>query len=368
MLTFAIAAKLPAKKKLDVSFKENEKEIAVFIPAYKEDQVILEVARSAVNHNYARHDVYVIADSLKASTLFELRKMDLTVIEVFFEKSTKAKALNKALALVSEKTTKSYDIAVVLDADNMMEDGFLAKMNEAYNQGFLVVQGQRIAKNMDSQFAILDGLSEAINNNIYNLGQVRIGFSARLVGSGMAFNYDLFQKLMGSVEAIGGFDKELELKLLEQGHYIHYLPDAIVLDEKVSKAAVFGKQRQRWIAAQYFYLRAYASTSCKALVLKGEIDFFNKIIQMALPPRLLLTAFLGLGCLIHLFCIEQLWWLWSVGFLSNVIANTISIPRSMYKLKTLWALLQLPKAILIVFFSMFKLGKANKKFLHTPHG
>jgi len=368
MLFFAVAARFPVKKSIDDFCPENEKPIAVFIPAYKEDQVILDVARSALNHDYKRYDVYILADSLKESTLFELRKMPLTVIEVFFEESTKAKALNKGLTVVSEIGKESYEIAVVLDADNIMEDGFLSKINKAYNQGFSVVQGQRVAKNMDSQFAILDGISEAINNNIYNLGHVNMGLSARLVGSGMGFDYHLFQKLMKSVEAIGGFDKELELKLLEQGDYIHYLPDAIVLDEKVSKAVVFGKQRQRWIAAQYFYLRAYARTSCKAFVLRGEVDFFNKIIQMALPPRLLLTAFLGIGSLIHWLWLDQILGLWLLGFLSNVIANAISIPRSMYTLKTLWAFLQLPKAVLIIFFSMFKLGQANKKFIHTPHG
>jgi cellulose synthase/poly-beta-1,6-N-acetylglucosamine synthase-like glycosyltransferase len=52
------------------------------------------------------------------------KKLPIKLIEVSFDKSTKSKALNKAMATLDQD-----DIAVVLDADNVMAPDFLAKIN-----------------------------------------------------------------------------------------------------------------------------------------------------------------------------------------------------------------------------------------------
>lgn len=366
MFIFAVGARLGSKKALiDVSSTPiEEASIAVFIPAYKEDAVIVDVAQKALGQNYKNYKVVVIADSLQAETLEQLRALPIQVVEVFFEQSTKVKALNHAMAQVES----TYELAVILDADNVMEEAFLSKINRAYQEGATVIQGRRIAKNTNTSYALLDALSEAINNNIYNLGQINLGFSARLVGSGMAFKYSLYQALMEDSIAVGGFDKELELKLLKQGKFIHYIDNAIVWDEKVSKVGVFAKQRRRWIAAQYHYLKEYGGDACRDLISKGNIDFFNKIYQMALPPRLLLPVFLAIGLVLSYLLDSETVWIWLVGFVANVLANLISIPRKMYSIQLLKALLKLPVAIIFMLLSLIKLKGANKKFYHTPHG
>ena len=73
--------------------------VAVLIPAYKEDQVITGVAEQALEQSYPSdfYDVVVIADSLQPTTLQRLRALPIKVIEVSFEKSTKVKALNRAM-------------------------------------------------------------------------------------------------------------------------------------------------------------------------------------------------------------------------------------------------------------------------------
>ncbi len=362
MLVFALAAHRPKRKNtLDV---KREHSIAVFIPAYKEDSVIFDVAVKALNQNYSNYDVFVIADSLKEDTIEKLGEIPVRVVEVSFEKSTKVKALNAALELIKFK----YDMALVLDADNLMEEQFLRKINEQYCKGYEVIQARRVAKNLNSNFAVLDAVSEAINNNIYNQGQINLGFSARLVGSGMAFDYDLFKRLLSVAEAVGGFDKELELNLLKEGEYIHYVDDAILWDEKVSKSAVFGRQRTRWIAAQFYYLKLHALPALKGLVVNGNVDYFNKICQMALPPRLLIPALLFIGTIVNFFFLPQLFLLWAVGLAANLVANLISIPVSMYNMNSLKAVCSLPKAVFVMFFAMFKMRNANKTFIHTPHG
>lgn len=81
-----------------------------------------------------------------------------------------------------------------------------------------------------------------------------MGLSAALIGSGMAFNYTLFKEIMLSINAVGGFDRALELSLIKEGEKIYYLQDVDVLDEKVQSHANFSDQRRRWLSAQLHYL------------------------------------------------------------------------------------------------------------------
>jgi len=362
MLFFALAGKLKTNSS-SVSKVEAKNKYAVFIPAYKEDAVIVEVAKQALTQDYPFYDVIVIADSLQSSTLEQLKTLAIKVVEVTFEQSTKAKALNQAMQVLEE----AYDVALVLDADNVMQADFIYQLETRFQQGAQVVQGQRVAKNSKASFAVLDAVSEAINNNIYNQGPVNVGLSARLVGSAMAFDYELFKSVMQSVNAIGGFDKELEIKLLLQGKYLAYAAEAIVLDEKVRKAAVFQKQRTRWVAAQFHYLFHYGGRAFAELVQKGNVDLFSKMIQMALPPRLLLTGVLFVGTLLHFVLLPAVAGLWAVGLLCNVLANVLSIPSQYYNLKTIKAILVLPYAFFLMVMAMTKMKGANKQFIHTPH-
>lgn len=96
------------------------------------------MAISALQQQYpmGMYDVVVIADSFKEETLQILRGLPVKLIEVQFEKSTKSKALNRAM----EALRVPYD-TVVLDADNIASIDFLAKINAAFDKGYIAVQG-----------------------------------------------------------------------------------------------------------------------------------------------------------------------------------------------------------------------------------
>lgn len=349
----------------------NIKKIAVLIPGYKEDEVIVEVAKAALLQEYpsAQYDVVIIADSFQDETILALKALPIIVIEVSFEKSTKSKALNKAMSTLENH----YDIAVVLDADNIMADDFLKKINAAIEQGFTAVQGHRTAKNTNNSWAILDAISEEINNNIFRKGHRVLGLSSAIIGSGMAFQYNYFKTLMASATAVGGFDKEIELKMLKEGHTIVYLNDAIVFDEKIQKAEVFGNQRRRWLSAQLHYFKKDILNACKHLVLKGNVDYFDKAIQFIQPPRILL---LGAVILCSVSFVLLNYWLdnpkayskyWVVLLIACVLSFVFSVPKSFYNRKTLKALMSLPKGMLMMLLSLLKIKGANKTFIHTQH-
>ncbi|MEM8508064.1 MAG: glycosyltransferase [Bacteroidota bacterium] len=356
------------------STMDKQRKFAVLIPGYKEDNVIVEVARRALEQSYpeALYEVVIIADSFQDITLQKLRKLPVRLVEVSFEKSTKSKALNKAMEAIGD----DYHVALVLDADNIMEFDFIERINAAFNRGYKVVQGHRIAKNTNTPFAILDAISEEVNNHIFRKGHRVLGFSSALIGSGMAFDYHFFKSTMAKVNAVGGFDKELELKLLKDKNTIGYVHHALVLDEKVQKTAVFANQRKRWLSAQLVYFRRYAVSGIRELVLRGNIDFADKVYQMVSPPRILLLGMVFLITLLYLgidffaqpFNLLVPTNVWIGVALLVFLAFVMAIPRKFYHVQTLNALLTLPKAFWVMFLSLFKLRGANKKFIHTQHG
>lgn len=368
ILVFSFAGLFYRQKKYQPS--NTFRKIAVLIPGYKEDEVIIEVAAEALKQDYPadKYDVVIIADSFEKETLIKLGNMPIKLIEVSFDKSTKSKALNRAMAQLPDV----YDIAVVLDADNVMAADFLQKINAAFDGNYMAVQGHRTAKNVNNSWAILDAISEEINNNIFRKGHRALGLSSAIIGSGMAFKYGYFKSLMNTVTAVGGFDKEIELKMLKAGYKIAYLEDAVVYDEKVQKADVFGNQRRRWLSAQLHYFRKDFLTALGYLLRKGNVDYFDKAIQFIQPPRILLLGAVMLSAALfltlnHLINYPHFIKGWTVLAIACFLSFLFSVPRSFYNAGTLKAACSLPKGMLMMLLSLLKIKGANQKFIHTKH-
>lgn len=342
------------------------KRFAILIPAYREDTVIHECVRSCLDQDYPADcfDIVVISDHMQPETNALLSALSIRLVEVHFEHSTKSKALNAAMAVIGN----DYDVALVLDADNVIPYSYLKDINDLYAcPGVEIVQTHRVAKNLNSDMALLDAMSEEINNTIFRLGHAKLGLSAALIGSGMAFRYDLFRDTMTNIKAVGGFDRELELTLLYQGKYFHYLPETFVFDEKVQNTNDFSRQRRRWLSAQWHYCIVFARYIFKAVATRNW-DFCDKMFQQLSIPRLLLlgfTFFLAFICSFYNFVWSIKWW--GIFFLL-VVALLVAIPHRFCTSRLAAALQALPYTFLLMAANIFKLRGANKKFIHTAHG
>jgi cellulose synthase/poly-beta-1,6-N-acetylglucosamine synthase-like glycosyltransferase len=365
LATCAVAGRL---RNLPEGISTNDQyKISVLLPAYKEDAVIVDSAKHALNQSYNRsmYEVCVIADSLKQETLTELRALPIRVCEVHFEKSTKAKALNEALRTADADT----DIAVILDADNLMSPDFLRRIAWGFERGYKAVQGRRVAKNMNTNFAILDAASESINNHIFRKGYNSLGLSSSIIGSGVAFDFNILKELMAQNKAIGGFDRVLQLQLLERGHKIWYFKQAEVQDEKVDNPEVFQNQRKRWLSSQFKNLRQYFKLGIKHLFL-GNFSYANLVLSNTMLPRVMLlggiVSLTGLAVLFPQYSIlGPAGWLAGLGL--YVVAFTVSLGKFAYDKRLLTAAASLPKAFLKMTGLLFKLKNADKTFIHTPH-
>jgi cellulose synthase/poly-beta-1,6-N-acetylglucosamine synthase-like glycosyltransferase len=220
---------------------------------------------------------------------------------------------------------------------------------------------------------VLDAISEEINNHIFRKGHRAAGLSSAIIGSGMAFEYGQFKKNMANINAVGGFDKELELILLRDGTRIEYLENAHVYDEKVREPDNFSRQRRRWLSAQMHYLKVGFPDSFHQLLRNGNIDYFDKVMQFIQPPRVLLLAFVGLAAIVFPL-LDARWGLalhysfaWWTLFSILILTLCISVPGRFYRLKTMMALMHLPAGAIYMIRSFLGIRGANKRFIHTSH-
>jgi cellulose synthase/poly-beta-1,6-N-acetylglucosamine synthase-like glycosyltransferase len=340
--------------------------ICVLIPAYRADAVIVETAQAALRHEYAGfREVVVVADGLQAATLRALKRIGATIIPVQFQRSTKGKALLHALTqLPSDK----YDVAVVLDADNLMAPGCLNSINAAFGAGYRVVQAHRTAKNQNTAFALLDACNEEINNHIYRKGPFAMGLSSALIGSGMAFDFAYLQRLLTGIGETVGEDKELDFRIARDQQKICYLDKVYVYDEKIENAQVFTQQRTRWLASQLEFLKKYSGEGIHRLLTEGNGEFFNKVVQTFLVPRTLLIGVLGLFFLASLVLPVGPPILFWAGLLA-VLAFTllVSLPARLYNQQLLHAVIRLPYAIVCMVLALFRINRTKTAFLATPH-
>jgi cellulose synthase/poly-beta-1,6-N-acetylglucosamine synthase-like glycosyltransferase len=366
LLLFAVAGHRKQSALPNASQQTALRRMCVLIPAYHADAVILETAPAALREGYpGQLHVHVIADGLQLDTVQALRNQNIGVTEVAFEKSTKGKALLVALQTLQADL---YDVAVVLDIDNVMASGFLSQVNAAFSAGYRVVQGHRTAKNLDSPFAVLDACNEEINNHIFRQGHASLGMSAALIGSGMAFEFAYLKQLMQGIGDTPGEDKEMDFRIVKDRIKIGYLPHAFVYDEKIPNSQAFTTQRTRWIAAQLEFLQKYFWEGPVQLW-RGNVEFFDKVLQTLLVPRILLLGTLGVLLLVSLLRLPfgpppQFWAALLAG---TGVALLFSLPARLYNRQVAQAVWHLPLALGSMVLALLQVRKAKTSFMPTPH-
>ena len=340
----------------------KQHKFAILFPAYKEDRVILPVVESFLQQHYPQelYKVIVISDHMQETTNERLAQLPITLLKANYENSSKAKALNFAM---DHFERDEFDAVVILDADNIVDTNFLLEINKVFDAGVQAIQAHRTAKNRNTDIAVLDGLSEEVNNSIFRRGHVRLGISSALIGSGMIFNYQWFHDNVKHLVTTGE-DKELEVLLLKQRIFIEFLDEVYVYDEKTQGEKGFYNQRRRWLATQFAQWGRVFKDLPQA-ILSGNIDYSDKLIQWVLPPRLILF-----GGIIVMGSIKQIidWPLalkWWALFLIMGVTLCLAIPDKLVDDRFKKSINKLPLLFIMMVVNLFRMKGMNKKFVNT---
>ena len=284
---FAICSLFNKSHESTRSKKQNR--FVILIPSYHQDAVIEQTVISILSQAYPQRlfDVTVISDHQEEMTNMRLAQYPITLLTPNFEESTKAKSLQYAILNLPE--FKIYDIALILDADNIVEQDFLSKVNDAFETAATkAIQMHRVSRNRDTTAALLGSIFEEINNAIFRRGHINVGLSAALAGSGIAYDFAWFKANVMKARTAGE-DKELEALLLRQEIFIDYFDNIYVYGEKKRTTVKMNQQHGRWAMEQiHNFIRNIKYLP--GAIFRKQYDLADKIIQWMLIPRTTMMA------------------------------------------------------------------------------
>ena len=267
----------------------------VVIPAHDEERVIGKLVADLLSQQYPSdsYRVCVLADRCTDATARVAATAGATVLERTLGPDGKGALLDWYL---KDHPVADDEGLVVLDADNRVDEDFLALLSAALVDGVGVVQASVLPSNLDaSPIAAAAGLGDwVVREMVYKKAAAR-GWSVELSGTG-------FCATGAALSAAGGWsgslteDLDLTIRLLLAGHAVRYLPNARVWDEKPATLKTAVGQRRRWAQGRTGVRKSRGTKLWKASVTRRSPSMMAMALRLVLPGRsfrLLITTALG---------------------------------------------------------------------------
>ena len=340
----------------DTPRTKTQNRFIVLIPSYKSGRSLEMTVKSILGQTYPMRlfDVTVIADHEDEMTLFHLAQQPITLLNPNFEKSSRTKSLQMAINNLPQ--FKIYDVAVILEAGDVIEPEFLEQMNDAYESaGTKAIQAHKISLNRDTTSARLSAIFEEINNSIFRRGHISIGMPAAMASSGMVFDFNWF-KYHVLASKINWVDKELEALLARQHIYVDYFDKIYVYNEKARQAEEFNRQHRSWMMTQaqaIFRNVRYLP----AAIMNRHYDLIDKLLQWMLMPRMVMMAIIIFMCVIIPFIYLTAALKWWALFAIVLLIFSIATPNYLVDEKWDSTFAKLPIVFLSSMLGKFKLGR-----------
>ncbi len=339
-----------------------EYDYAVIVTAYEQTDFLPMVVESIQKLKYANYIVYIVADKCDVSAL----KFDDTRVVVLRPPATLGSNTRSHFYAI-RNFVRPHELLTIIDSDNLVDPDYLIELNKFFDSGFSAVQGIRKAKNLNTMYACLDAARD-IYYHFYD-GEVlfRLGSSATLAGSGMAFKTSLYRECLEQLDITGaGFDKVLQHEVVSRGYRIAFTDKAIVYDEKTAASDQLVKQRARWINTWFRYFKFGFSLLFKGLV-KFDWNRFLFGIVLLRPPLFIFLILSVMFMVANLFISIPALVVWLVGFVCFVIGFIVALlaghtDKVIYR--SLWGI---PKFIFYQVLSLMNVRKANKISVATKH-
>ncbi|MCI2050885.1 MAG: glycosyltransferase [Atopobiaceae bacterium] len=313
---------------------------AFVIAAHNEEPVIGNLVRSILSQNYPRElmDVYVVADACTDNTYKEA----LDAGAIAWERNDlvrkgKSWVLDYAFNRILDETGDKYDGFFVFDADNIVSPDYTKIMNDAFDQGYLVLTSYRNSKNFDSSWVsaayALWFLREA---KFLNNARMELGTSAAISGSGWLVSSSIIRGMHGWDFHLLTEDIQFSTFCAANNIQIGYAP-AEFFDEQPVTFKASWIQRMRWTKGFYQVFFSYVRDLAHGIRKK---QFASYDLLMTIAPGMILTlvsafvnaAYLGIGAASHGFLATQ-------GELLMCVGSLVMTFGSMYVVFFLLALI-----------------------------
>ena len=340
----------------------SEADYAIIVTAYEQVTNIPSVIKSLLSLNYTNYLIYVVGDKCDVSGLvFDDERV------VILRPPTTLASNTRSHFYAIHNFKRAHERLTIIDSDNLVDPEYLNALNKYFDAGYVAVQGIREAKNLNTTYACLDGARDIYYHFYDGKLLFKVGSSATLAGSGMAFTTALYRECLEHLDITGaGFDKVLQSAILERNIRIAFTDEAIVYDEKTSDTGQLVNQRSRWINTWFRYFKFGFKILGRGITTPSWNQFLFGFIL--LRPPLFIFLLLSVICMfINVFISWTAVFFWMLGFFVFVLGFYLALIKSETDERIYRSLVNIPKFIFYQVLSLLNARKANQRSVATKH-
>ena len=284
---------------------------AVLIAARNESSVIAELIDSIQKQKYPKEllDIFVVADNCTDSTADVARRAGAIVYERHNTVQVgKGYARDYILKLIAQDYGEdAYEGFFVFDADNLLDENYVAEMNKLFDRGYRVLTSYRNSKNYDSNW-LSAGYSLWFLREAKYLNNPRmiLGTSCAISGTGFLVHNDIIKKNHGWKHHLLTEDIEFSIDSVIQGEKIGYCGTAKVYDEQPRTWEQSWNQRLRWSKGFYQVFARYGGRLVKGFVKEHRFGCYDMF--MTIAPALFISLASVLVNSVFLLCSVMEWY------------------------------------------------------------
>jgi len=279
---------LPRQEKvMDSSLESNRKRISVFIPVYKNSDLLDSLINTLVNDNYINKEIFVILDLPDQNSLNIVEKYkDVVSFILNYQRVGKVNALNHAVAL------STGSILVFLDSDVRLEDDgdFLSLIeNQMSDVDILDIKKDVIRDSFISKMVNYEYISSNFVNYLYSR------FARRCVGingSAFAIKRAVFEEVNGFSKVVSE-DLDLAIKVALKDKCFKFYDKIKVQTKSPSDWKSWFAQRKRWSIGVGLWLKDHWRNLIKYVKKYPHLAILSFVILFPTFIPILLSYFMS---------------------------------------------------------------------------
>jgi len=233
---------------------ENKHKFALCVPARNEEKVIKNFLESVAHQDYPldKLTVFVVADNCTDNTAKiarEFKENGLNVV-VYEHNNPNERTKGFALRYLFNEIEKDYgrqnfEGYFIFDADNVINQNYITKMNESFDEGNKIIVSYRNSKNMNQNWISFSYAMHWLRTCLTeSRGKSVLKQACRVQGTGILFANELVKD--GWIHTNLTEDRAFCTDAVVNNYKLSYCDEAIFYDEQPYKLKVALRQRLRW--------------------------------------------------------------------------------------------------------------------------
>lgn len=263
---------------------------AFFIAAHNEEAVIANLVKSIREQDYPTEliDIFVVADACTDDTARAAREAGAIVYERNdLSRKGKSWVMDYGFDRILKEYPGRHEAFFIFDADNLLARDYVSVMNDAFDQGYLVLTSYRNSKNFGSSWISAANATWFMREARYlNNARMICKTSCAVSGSGYLVSAKIIQGMHGWDFHTLTEDIQFATFCAIHGVRIGYAPAEFFDEQPITlKASI--KQRMRWTKGFYQVLFTYGSHMLTSIAKFRRFAAYDML--MVIGPAMLLT-------------------------------------------------------------------------------